>query len=388
LSRIFIDAAASIGLARNDDFNGEHQEGVGLYQVTQRGARRCSAAAAYLHPARRRPNLKLLTHALVRRILIDVARAQGVEIQRRGSVETYFCDGEVILCAGAVNSPQVLMLSGIGPPEQLNALGIPVLAPLNGVGGNLQDHLDICVLQKCKQAITYDYSAFGELKVALRYLLTGGGPAVSNIAEAGAFACSSVAAAARPDIQLHFVPAQLDDHGRNRLPGNGYTVHACSLRPQSRGRIILRSREPRDAPLIFANYLQERADLKILIEAVQLSREILGAKAFAPFRGDELFPGAHVRTEAEVADFIRRRAETLYHPVGTCRMGVDELAVVDARLCVRGIEGLRVVDASIMPTLVSGNTNAPTIMIAEKAAETIMQGNAGLHVHCAHSNSP
>ncbi len=373
LSGIFVDAAVASGLTRNDDFNGGRQEGAGLYQVTQHAGRRCSTAVAYLNCARSRPNLKIATHRFVRRVMLENARACGVEVQYGTRIERYYCDGEVLLCAGAINSPQLLMLSGIGPPDHLGAFGIRVVAPLAGVGRNLQDHLDICLLQKCTQRITYDFSILDELKVAARYLFTGNGPAVSNIAEAGAFLRSSLASANRPDIQLHFVPAQLDDHGRNRLPGHGYTVHACYLRPQSRGHIALRSPDPRERARIFPNYLDEPRDLNVLIEAVQLSKAILAAKPFDPYRGTELFPGANVRGETAISDFVRRRAETLYHPVGTCRMGIDESAVVDARLCVRGVEALRVVDASIMPTLISGNTNAPTIMIAEKAADLILE---------------
>ena len=275
------------------------------------------------------------------------------------------------MCAGAVNSPQLLMLSGIGPAQHLRELGIPVQLDLPGVGENLQDHLDVCTLYKSTQAVSYDFRPLAELGVALRYLWFRNGPGASNVAEAGAFLCSSLAAGGRPDIQLHFVPAQLDDHGRNRLPGHGFTLHACNLQPLSRGRVRLRSARATDAPRIFANYLREPHDLAAMIEAVRRSREILGAPSFDAYRGSEVFPGAQAQTDAELAAFIRAKAETIYHPVGTCRMGTDELAVVDPSLCVRGVRGLRVVDASIMPTIVRGNTNAPTIMIAEKAADLI-----------------
>jgi choline dehydrogenase len=373
VSRTFIAAARVLGIPQNDDFNGRVQHGVGLYQVTQHEGRRCSSAVAYLRAARDRPNLTVATHRLATRVIMEGDRAVGVEAAHRGRLEEYRCDGEVLLCAGAINSPQLLLLSGIGPPDRLHECDIPVLLPLLGVGENLQDHLDICVLQKCTQPITYDLPLLGEARAALHYLLARRGPGVSNVAEAGAFLASPHASADRPDIQMHFVPAQLDDHGRNRLPGHGYTLHACFLRPHSRGRISLHTRHAAAAPRIEANYLHDSRDLAVMIEAVLLAREILAASPFDPLRGSEVFPGAAVTTHAAIAKFIRERAETVYHPVGTCRMGTDELAVVDPQLRVHGARGLRVADASIMPALVSGNTNAPTIMIAEKAADLVLE---------------
>jgi choline dehydrogenase len=373
LTDVFIAAGLEAGLHANEDFNGAHQEGVGRYQVTQSAGRRCSAAVAYLDPIRARPNLRVETHCLVERILLENGRAIGVEYGRSGQRHVVRCEAEVLLCAGAINSPQLLMLSGVGPAAHLGELGISVALDLPGVGANLQDHLDVCTLYKSTQSVTYDFNPLQELGVALRYWLQHRGPGVSNVAEAGAFVRSSQERDGRPDIQLHFVPAQLDDHGRNRLPGHGFTLHACYLRPESRGRIRLCSDDARDAPLIFANYLQQPRDLAVLLEAVQLSRRILQAPSFDPYRGVEVFPGSHATTDAALIDFIRRKAETIYHPVGTCRMGTDARAVVDAAARVRGIDGLRVVDASIMPTLVSGNTNAPTIMIAEKVADLILK---------------
>jgi len=371
LSKIFVDAACHLGLTRNDDFNGAVQAGVGYYQVTQRNARRCSSATAYLRPSRGRRNLTVVTHSLAERILLREHRAVGVQYARGNRRHTAHCDGEVLLCAGAINSPQLLMLSGIGPAAHLQQLGIAVTLDLPGVGANLQDHLDVCTLYRSTQPLTYDFDALGELQVALRYLLSRRGPGVSNVAEAGGFLSSSLAAG-RPDVQLHFVPAQLDNHGRNRLPGHGFTLHACGLQPRSRGQIRLRSNRSTDAPRISANYLSEPHDLAVLLEAVQLSRQILNARPFDSVRGKEIFPGACVRTAAALTEFIRCKAESIYHPVGTCRMGLDADAVVDPSLKVRGVDDLRVVDASIMPTIVSGNTNAPTIMIAEKAAQLLL----------------
>ncbi len=371
LSRTFIDAAAAAGFACNDDFNGAAQEGFGFYQVTQRNGARCSAATAYLHPARFRSNLRVVTGALSTRVLLDRTRACGVEYRNRGRVDHAFA-GQVILCGGAINSPQLLMLSGIGPADHLRGQGIAVAHELGGVGANLQDHLDICTLVRSTQAVTYDRTS--DIAVALRFLLRRDGIGSSNIAEAGGFVRSRLATDDRCDLQFHFVPALLDDHGRNRLDGIGYTVHACNLRPCSRGAIRLRSADPTVPALIRANYLgdSEGRDLAMMIEAARTSREILAQAPFSGFRGDEIFPGAGVAGDAELAAFIRRKAETIYHPAGSCRMGNTADAVVDSELRVRGIEGLRVVDASIMPTLIGGNTNAPVIMIAERAADLLL----------------
>ncbi len=281
---------------------------------------------------------------------------------------------EVLLACGTIGSPQLLLLSGVGPARELEALGIGVIADRAEVGRNLQDHLDFCTVSQCTRPITYDFSRAQALAVALRYFLTRSGPGVSNLAEAGAFVRTALASDARPDVQLHFVPAQLDDHGRNRLPGHGFTVHACVLRPGSRGEITLRSSDPRDPPRIAARYLSEPRDLDVLLEGVRLSRQIIGAAPFAPFRGHEVFPGSDARGRAQLEAIVRRKAETIYHPAGSCRMGSDAAAVVDAELRVQGVEGLRVVDASIMPRLIGGNTNAPTIMIAEKAADLLLCG--------------
>ncbi|MEE4637974.1 MAG: choline dehydrogenase [Wenzhouxiangella sp.] len=369
LSEVFIQAAEQAGFAVNRDFNGPAQRGFGLYQVTQRGGRRCSTAVGYLRPARSRPNLTVLTGALTLNLELEGQRVRGVRYQRRGLTQVAHADSEVLLAGGAINSPQLLMLSGIGPANELETAGIRVRHALDGVGANLQDHLDICTLTRCSQPITYDQ--LSELRVGLKYFLYHEGEGTSNIAEGGGFLVSGRGRDDRPDIQMHFVPALLDDHGRNRLPGDGYTVHACPLRPASRGSIGLHSSDPRLAPAIRPNYLSEPEDLEMMLECVRLSREILNQPAFKPFRGHEIYPGNEVTTRAGLIDFIRAKAESIYHPVGTCRMGSDEQAVVDPDLRVRGIEGLRVIDASIMPSLIGGNTNAPTIMIAEKASDLI-----------------
>jgi choline dehydrogenase len=263
------------------------------------------------------------------------------------------------------------MLSGIGPASELKAAGVLAKHDLPGVGKNLQDHLDICTIAKTPRRLSYDFSLLQEALVGLRYLLTRKGAGTSNAAEAGGFICSGLGDGQRPDVQLHFVPAQLDDHGRNRLPGHGYTVHACALRPASRGEITLKSADPLAHPRIAPNYLTGEGDLELMLEAVRISREIFAQPPFDPYRGGELLPGESARTRAQLVEFIRNKAETIYHPVGTCSMGQDAMSVVDSQLRVHGLEALRVVDASIMPTLVSGNTNAPTVMIAEKASDMI-----------------
>jgi choline dehydrogenase len=373
LSAVFVEAAAAAGLARNADFNAASQEGVGYYAVTQRNGRRCSASTAYLNPARRRANLAIRTQCLATRVLFAGARASGVEYLRGGRLERAHAEREVLLAGGAIGSPQLLMLSGIGPAAELEALGIAVTAPSAEVGRNLQDHLDFCTVNQCSRPLTYDFSHVQALGVALRYFLTHSGPGASNLAEAGAFARTPRAGDSRPNVQLHFVPAQLDDHGRNRLPGHGFTIHACVLRPASRGAVRLRSRRPQDPPRIQPHYLSEPGDLEVLLEGVQLSRDIIAAAPFAPYRGREVFPGEGASGH-DLEAIVRRKAQTIYHPAGTCRMGKDTAAVVDPELRVRGVEGLRVVDASVMPRLIGGNTNAPTIMIAEKAADMLLAG--------------
>jgi choline dehydrogenase-like flavoprotein len=370
LSAALVEAGVSAGYARNEDFNGPSQPGFGLYQVTQRDGVRCSSATAYLKPVRDRSNLEVRTRALVERVLIERGRAVGVQL-RQGARTQRIEAGEVILAGGALNSPQLLMLSGLGPADHLRTHGIPVHADLPGVGGNLQDHLDICTLVGSTRPVTYDH--LNELAVGWRYLRHRDGPGSSNVAEAGGFVRSRLATDERCDIQFHFVPALLDDHGRHRLPGNGYTLHACYLHPRSRGWLRLHSADPTQPIAIHANYLgdPEGHDLRRMVEAARLSREILAQPAFDAYRGAPVFPERELHSDEDYAAFIRRKAETIYHPAGTCRMGTDAHAVVDSELRVHGAEGLRVVDASIMPALPSGNTNAPTIMIAERASALI-----------------
>ena len=373
LSHAFVAAAQEAGIPLNPDFNGAMQLGCGLFQVTQKNGARCSAATAYLHPVAARDNLTILRTAQATRVLIERGRAVGVEYVRRHRRHTVRAAREVVLAGGAFNSPQLLLLSGIGPAAELKTIGVPVLHDLPGVGKNLQDHLNVNILQHATPKRTLDDKArvVQSIGVALQWALYRTGPGTSNVAEAGAFIISGLGAAT-PDIQYHFIPAQVVDHARTKLDGYGVTLHACCLRPQSRGEVRLASADPLRSPVIDPNYLAAGYDLKILIDGIRRGREILAAPPLAKWLGAERIPGPAIQSNAELEAFIRAAAETEYHPVGTCKMGSDPLAVVDERLRVRGIERLRVIDASIMPTLISGNTNAPTIMIAEKGVDMML----------------
>jgi choline dehydrogenase-like flavoprotein len=370
LARAFLAAAEEIGFARNDDFNGASQEGAGFYQVTQRRGRRWSAADAYLRPALYRHNLKIETRAHASEILFDKHRAIGVRYFHDGALNEARAAREIVLAGGTINSPQLLLLSGIGPADSLRKLGIEVAADLPGVGGNLQDHLVMVVEYECTKPITLETTE--NLRNYLRFLFFGSGPLTSNVAEAGIFTKTRSDARAS-DLQVLFGPCYYQKHGFDPPSGHRYSIGPTLIAPCSRGTISLRSTNPLDAPLIRANYLSEDADMRVLIEGVKISRRIGEARAFAPYREAETHPGAVIKSDAEIAASIRATAETLYHPVGTCKMGTDAMAVVDARLRVRGVEGLRVADASVMPEIIAGNTNAPVVMIAEKAADIIRE---------------
>lgn len=373
LQQVFLQAAQQAGFPQTDDFNGVNQEGVGVYQVTQKDGERWSVARAYLHPVLSRPNLKVLTGARARRVLFAGNRATGVEYSRGGRTESVQARREVILSAGAFQSPQLLQLSGIGDGAQLRQFGIPVVKHLSGVGENLQDHLDITLIHRARSTDTLGGSPGGVLKLLRdigRFRHGRRGMLTTNIAEAGGF-LKSDPALPTPDIQLHFCVAVVHNHGRTlRHLLHGYSLHACALRPKSRGRVTLASADPLAAPAIDPRYLSDPADLDVLKKGFKIARAILDAPAFAPYRKGEMFT-AGVKSDAEIEAAIRARAETIYHPAGSCRMGSAADAVVDAELKVHGVDALRVVDASVMPLLIAGNTNAPTVMIAEKAAELI-----------------
>jgi choline dehydrogenase len=368
LTSAFVAAGVELGWSHNADFNGAEQEGVGVYQVTQKGGKRHSAADAYLKPARQRRNLTVLPRAQATRLLFEQKRCVGVAYLRDGQSQQARVRGEVLLCAGAINSPQVLLLSGIGPAAQLQMLGLPVTRDLPGVGHNLQDHLVAGVIYASTQPVSL--ASAETLANLLSYLLLKRGPLTTNVTEAGAFLKTRPELPA-PDIQVIFLPVAVIEHGLVRSESHSFTIGLTPLRPQSRGYIALHSPDPLKPPAIQPCYLSSESDLQALVEGISLCRKVAQAAAFAPFRGKELYPGPAVQGDAAITDYVREIALTGDHPVGTCKMGSDPLAVVDAELRVHGLEGLRVVDASIMPTIVSGNTNAPTIMIAEKAADMI-----------------
>ena len=385
-SRRFVQAAAQAGLPLNQDFNGTEQEGVGLYQATQYNGERWNAARAYLHRGNRadtghnggRQNLCVMTGTQALCIVFEGKRAVGVEVVRDGRTQTLRARREVIVSGGAFHSPQLLMASGIGPADHLRSVGVAVVHDLPGVGQNLQDHLDVIIGKPVTSWHLYGYSLRGVARMAgevMRYRWRRTGMLASPVAEAGAFVKTRPGLAA-PDLQLHFAPALLGNSNvlRNGRPGHGYSCHACVLRPESRGTVELASADMREAPRIDPRFLSAASDLDGMVAGVKLMRRIFAQSALADAGGADplsalLGPGEG--DESAIRDFVRAHADTIYHPVGTCKMGVDAMAVVDPQLRVHGVEGLRVVDASIMPTLIGGNTNAPTIMIAERAADLL-----------------
>lgn len=378
-----VKAGLQAGHPVTNDFNGFQQEGWGPYQLTIHNGQRWSAARGYLHPALARPNLTCVTGARTSRIVIENGRATGVEYidAKTNQKRVVHAGKEVLLSAGAVQSPHILQLSGVGDPEELARFGIPVVKALKGVGANLQDHLDVTMSWECPQPITAHSLRKGALKtlaIGMNYVFFGKGLGRQQFLESGAF-LKSRPDLDRPDLQIHTVLAIMQDHGKVSVAKDGFTFHVCQLRPESRGRVGLASADPLADPAIFANYLATEEDRRALREGVKMMRQVAAQPALDPYRTEELFPGKDVQSDEEIDAWIRQHAETIYHPVGTCKMGAasDEMAVVDAELKVRGIDGLRVVDASVMPTLVGGNTNAPTIMIAEKAADMIL-GRAAL----------
>ncbi len=371
---VFVQAAQQAGYPLNPDFNGASQEGVGMYQVTHKNGERHSAAKAYLTPNLARPNLQIITQAHTTRLLLEGRRVVGVEYSVDGALKQLRARREVLLCAGALQSPQVLMLSGIGPGEHLQSLGIPVAHALPGVGQNLHDHVDVVAVYNAPELTElFGLSLTGmarAFKGMQEWRRSRSGMLTTNFAEAGGF-IKSQPGLATPDLQLHFVIGKLMDHGRKTVFGHGYSCHVCLLRPKSRGALTLASADPYAAPLIDPNFLAEREDMDALLRGFKQMRQILQQPALAAFQAREAAMSAGAQTDAQLEQFIRGHADTIYHPVGSCRMGSDGMAVVDAQLRVHGMQGLRVVDASILPQVVSGNTNAPVIAIAEKAADMV-----------------
>ena len=371
---IFVQAGTQAGFAENKDFNGASQEGVGMYQVTHKNGERHSAAKGYLTPHLARPNLQVITSAHTTRILLEGKKAVGVEYLQNGQRKELRATREVLLCAGALQSPQILMLSGIGPATELQKHGVAVAHDLPGVGMHLHDHIDVVQVVDAPQLKELFGVSISGLWRAVQGIFEWRkwrtGMLTTNFAEAGGFV-KSTAGEAHPDIQFHFVIGKLVDHGRKPTFGHGYSCHMGLLRPLSRGSVKLASADPLAAPLIDPAFLQDPDDMARMVRGFKIMRHILAQPALAGYKGRELDKSASAQTDAQIEAFIRNHADTIYHPVGTCRMGNGPLDVVDTQLRVHGITGLRVVDASIMPRIVSGNTNAPTVMIAEKAFDMI-----------------
>lgn len=370
---IYLKAAEQAGYKINHDFNGADQEGVGIYQVTHRNGERCSAARAYLHPHMgQRHNLHVETGVTVSQIIFEGKKAVAVEYLQNGQPHRIQAKKEIILCAGAFQSPQLLMLSGVGPAQHLQALGIEVRHDLPGVGQNLQDHPDFIFSYKAKSLDLVGLSLAGGVKMTgqiIRYLKERKGMIATNFAEGGGFLKTDPSLLA-PDVQLHFVISLVEDHARKLHVSHGYSCHVCLLRPKSRGQVTLKNKDPLSAPLIDPAFLKEDQDIETLVKGYQLTKKLMDAPALASMRQSDMVT-ANVHTEEDIKNILRERVDTVYHPVGTCKMGLDDMAVVDPELRVHGLENLRVVDGSIMPTLIGGNTNAPIIAIAEKAVDMI-----------------
>jgi choline dehydrogenase-like flavoprotein len=381
ISSAFVQAGLESGETYNDDFNGEQQEGLGWYQCTQKDGQRHSAAAAFLHPImKQRKNLTVLTGAHTCKILMEDKKAVGVEVMQKGKRSELRANKEVIVSAGAFGSPQLLLLSGIGSEEKLKPHNIPLQHSLPGVGENLQEHVDVLVVAKDRSSTSWaamrPLTLLRSVGEVLRYVFHRRGMLSTTIAESGGF-IKVGEDAETPDVQIHASPLAMDDHGRtlSYFFKYGYSLHACLLRPKSRGSVTLNSADPLAEPSIDLNMLSHEDDAKRLVKAVRRMREMMRAPALSNYTGEEIQPGVQCHSDEDLDDFIRRKANHVYHPIGTCKMGNDDQAVVDARLRVHGNDGLRVVDASVMPSLTSGNTNAPTIMIGERAAEWILKAN-------------
>jgi choline dehydrogenase len=371
----FIAGAMALGYPRNDDFNGVKQDGVGYHQTTTRKGKRCSTAVGYLHPVRNRSNLRVITGALAEQVLFDGRRAIGLAVRTQDQPFTVRAAREVILCGGAVNSPQLLMLSGVGPQDQLARFGIPLVHHLPGVGQSLQDHYSAPIKLKCRLPITVNdvmQSSVKKLKVGLRYYLFRTGPLTMAAGPAALFVRTREGPAT-PDVKISVAPFSSDRLQDGLHPWSGFSLTIYQLRPESRGEIRLKSTSPSDPPAMFPNYLATETDRRAVVDGLKIGRRILATSHMRPFIAEEYQPGPGVQTDDQLLEHARNAGSTVFHPTSTCKMGVDPMAVVDPELRVQGLEALRVVDASIMPTVVSGNTNAATIMIGEKAADLLRQ---------------
>ena len=383
ISKAFVEAATQMGHAAVDDFNTGENDGAGLFQVTQfhdaaKNGERCSAALGYLYPALNRPNLTVITQARATKILFEGQRAVGVNYRLGGEDKSVYAAKEVILCGGAFQSPQLLQLSGVGRSADITRFGIEMVHELPGVGQNLQDHLDFILACKTDDKDNFGIGVAASIQLVkhiLQWRQDGTGMVATPFAEGGAF-LKSDPSVERPDIQLHFVIAVVDNHGKNLHRGYGYSCHVCPVRPHSRGEVFLISGDPFADPGIDPKFLSDPRDLAVMVKGAKIARDILEAPAMKLYKKHDLFGVTDNLSDAAWEEHIRARSDTIYHPVGTCKMGVDEMAVVDPELRVHGLSGLRVVDASVMPTVVSGNTNAPTIMIAERAADMIRSAYA------------
>jgi len=368
-----ISAGEEIGVPRNDDFNGATQDGVGYYQLFTRAGMRCSSATAYLRPAQKRSNLRVETHAHATAVTFDGTRATGVVYRQHGLVKQAHAAREVILAAGALQTPQLLQLSGVGPAALLQNIGMPVVKDLPGVGENLQDHLQFRLMYKVSSPITTNdqlRTLSGRLGIGLRWLLFRTGPLAIGINQGGLFT-RVLPESKTPDIQFHFATLSAEMAGGKPHPWSGCTFSVCQLRPESRGTVTIKSRDPLEPPAMRPNYLTREADCQCAVEAIKFARRLAAAPALREYLSEEYRPGPDTVRDDELLEFARNYGATIFHPSGTCKMGSDPMAVVDERLRVHGLAGLRVVDCSIMPTLVSGNTHAPAVMIAEKAADMV-----------------
>ncbi|WP_182911554.1 GMC family oxidoreductase [Paracoccus sp. JM45] len=371
----YIQAAEQAGIPANSDYNGRQQEGAGYFQVTTRNGWRSSAATAYLRPARKRPNLHIQTGTMVRRLVIEGTKVVGVEVERNGRIDVLRAGREVLLSAGAINSPKILQLSGIGDAQHLRQLGIDVAHDLPAVGENLQDHYTCRSTYRCSQPVTVNDEVRnwrGKAAVGLRWLKDRGGPMSLSAGQVGVFA-KTRPDVMTPDVQFHFMRYSAQKRGRVLDPYSGFTVTVCQLRPESRGHVRIASADHRLPPSIQPNYLDSSTDRDTMVAGVRLVRKVAGQNALADYISDEILPGADVTSDDQLLAYVRANGSSIFHPSSTCRMGTDVGAVVDPRLRVHGLTGLRVADASIMPTLVSANTNAACIMIGEKAADMILQ---------------